>query len=71
VLHGRPYLASDDYTIADMAVFAYVHRADEAGIGLAAYPAVTDWIDRIRAQPGFLGTVHPYAIDPHAANELP
>ena len=31
------YLAGDAYTIADISVFAYVHRADEADLPLADY----------------------------------
>lgn len=71
VLRDRLFLLGDPYTIADMAVFAYTHRAGEAGLDLAAFPAVVAWIDRVRAQPGFLGVTYPYAIDPHAGRELP
>jgi len=70
-LATRAFLAGDTYTIADMAVFAYASRAEEAGLPLAPYPHVRDWIARVQAQPGFLATMHPYAIDPHSANELP
>ena len=34
-------------------VFAYVHRADEAGVPLSDYRNVVAWIDRIRAQPRY------------------
>jgi glutathione S-transferase len=70
-LAGRPFIAGDVYTIADMSLFAYVHRADEADLALADHPAVMRWIDRVRAQPGFLGTVYPYSIDPFSGGELP
>jgi glutathione S-transferase len=70
-LATRPFLAGDSYTIADMAVFAYASRAGEAGLSLDAYPHFRAWIARIEAQPGFLATMHPYAIDPHSVNELP
>jgi glutathione S-transferase len=70
-LATRPFLAGDIYTIADMAVFAYASRAEEAGLSLEPYPHFRGWIARIEAQPGFLATVHPYAIDPHSASELP
>ena len=53
-----------------MSIFAYVSRADEAGLPLAAYPGVARWVERVRAQPGFLEVVHPYSIDPHSALEL-
>jgi glutathione S-transferase len=70
-LSSRPFLAGKDYTIADMAVFAYASRAEEANLPLAAYPHIRDWVARVEAQPGFLATMWPYAIDPHSAGELP
>lgn len=70
-LAGRPWLAGTEYSIADIAVFAYVHRAEEAELPLADYPNVISWIDRVRAQPGFLAETFPYSIDPHSAGELP
>jgi glutathione S-transferase len=70
-LATRPFLAGERYTIADMSVFAYASRAEEAGLSLAAYPHVRDWIARVEAQPGFLPQMHPYSIDPHSGNELP
>jgi glutathione S-transferase len=70
-LATRPFLAGDSYTIADMAAFAYASRAGEAGLSLDAYPHFRAWIARVEAQPGFLATMHPYAIDPHSARDLP
>jgi glutathione S-transferase len=70
-LAPRPFIAGATYTIADMSLFAYVHRADEAGLALAGHPHVVRWIERVRAQPGFLGTVYPYSIDPFSGGELP
>jgi glutathione S-transferase len=70
-LATRPFLAGDIYTIADMAVFAYASRAEEAGLSLEPYPHFRAWVARIEAQPGFLATMHPYAIDPHSVKELP
>ena len=70
-LAQRPFIAGATYTIADMSLFAYVHRADEAGLAPADYPGIVGWIDRVRAQPGFLGKVYPYSLDPFSGNELP
>jgi glutathione S-transferase len=70
-LGSSAYLAGDSYTIADISVFAYVHRADEAGLPLSDFPNVVAWIERIRAQPRFLAEQFPYSIDPHSADELP
>jgi glutathione S-transferase len=70
-LAQRPFIAGDAYTIADIAVFAYGSRADEAGLPLASHGHLRAWIERVRAQPGFLAEAHPYAIDPHSGNDLP
>lgn len=70
-LSARPFIAGEEYTIADIALFAYTHRADEAGLPLREFPQVCAWIERVRAQPGFLDEHHPYSIDTHSSRELP
>ncbi|HJR11676.1 MAG TPA: glutathione S-transferase family protein [Rhodanobacteraceae bacterium] len=70
-LSTRSFLANDRYSIADMSVFAYGSRAEEAGIALAPYPHFRAWIARVQTQPGFLATMHPYSEDPHTVDELP
>lgn len=70
-LATRPFIAGERYTIADMSIFAYASRADEARLSLAPYPPLRAWIARVQAQPGFLATMHPYSIDPHSRHELP
>jgi glutathione S-transferase len=49
-----------ELSIADVSVFAYAHVAPDVGIDLDAYPAVSAWIERIRAQPGFVDDYLPY-----------
>jgi glutathione S-transferase len=46
-----PYLVGDGYTIADIALYAYTHVADEAGFDLSARPATRAWLDRVKSQP--------------------
>jgi glutathione S-transferase len=70
-LAKRPFIAGDHYTIADIAIFAYGGRAEEAGLGLEPYPDMRAWIDRVQSQPRFLAETYPYSIDPHSVNELP
>jgi glutathione S-transferase len=48
---GRDFLAHG-FTIADIALYAYTHVADEGGFDLAGYPHINAWIDRVAAQPG-------------------
>jgi glutathione S-transferase len=69
-LHTNDFLGGDQYTVADIAVFAYVHLADEANLPLHQYTNVTQWIDRVRSQEGFLAEIYPYSIDPCSVREL-
>jgi glutathione S-transferase len=50
-LAGREYLVGERYTIADIALYAYTHVADEAGFELTRYPAIGRWLGRVAAQP--------------------
>ena len=43
-----------DYSIADIALFAYTHVAHEGGFPLNDFPKIRAWIDRIKKQPGFV-----------------
>lgn len=52
-LQHRPFLTGDAYTIADIALYAYTHVADEGGYELGRYPRVCDWLARVARQPGF------------------
>ncbi len=50
--HG--WLTDAGPTIADLALFAYTHVADEGGFVLAEWPGVAGWIARVRALPGLV-----------------
>jgi glutathione S-transferase len=51
-LADRPFLVAERFTIADIALYAYTHVADEAGFELEDYPAIGAWLERVAAQPG-------------------
>jgi glutathione S-transferase len=59
-LAGREWIAADRYTVADIALWAYVHVAGDAGVDLAPRPAVAAWVERVRATPGFVDDLEPY-----------
>jgi glutathione S-transferase len=44
----------DDYTIADIALFAYTHVSHEGGFPLDDFPKIRGWIERVKGQPGFI-----------------
>lgn len=52
-LRGRSYLVANQYSLADIALFAYTHVAHEGGFDLAPYPNIRGWCDRIASQPGW------------------
>ena len=51
-LEGRNWFGPDKMNIADIALYAYTHVASEGGFHLSDYPAVSDWLARVSAQPG-------------------
>jgi len=50
-LATRPFFVGDRYSIADIALYAYTHVADEGGFDLGGHPAVRGWLERVRAEP--------------------
>lgn len=50
-LEGRGFFVGERYGIADIALYAYTHVAEEGGFDLAPYPAVRSWLARVAAQP--------------------
>lgn len=52
-LRQHPYLAGETYSVADIALYAYTHVADEGGYALDGYPAVGAWLARVAQQPRF------------------
>ena len=53
-LTKHPFLVGDRYSIADIALYAYTHVADEGGFELDRFPAILDWLARVQTQPGYM-----------------
>ncbi len=53
-LADHPFLVGDRYTIADIALYAYTHVADEGGFDLSGFPGILAWIDRVKSQPNHM-----------------
>jgi len=51
-LQDNDYFVGGRTTIADLALYAHTHVAPEGDFDLGAFPAVTDWLARIAAEPG-------------------
>jgi glutathione S-transferase len=56
---GRDFVAGDDYSVADIALYAYVHCAGDAGADPREHPSIAGWLDRVEAQPGFVNDLEP------------
>ena len=53
-LRSQDYFVGDRLSLADIALYAYTHVADEGGYDLAAYPHVQAWLARIAAVRGYV-----------------
>jgi glutathione S-transferase len=51
-LDGRQFLVGDGLTLADIALYAYTHVAEEGGFELEPYPAVRSWLERVASESG-------------------
>jgi glutathione S-transferase len=51
-LARNDFFAGNACSVADIALYAYTHTADQGGFQLDAYPAVTAWLKRVEADPG-------------------
>ena len=58
-LSTQAWFTGEDYGIADIALFAYSDVAAHGGFDLAPYPAVRDWLARVRRTPGFVPMAEP------------
>jgi len=50
-LGESPYLAGDEYTIADIATFPWLRSPSNQGVNMDEYPNVKRWFDAIDARP--------------------
>lgn len=60
-LEARNYVVGERLTIADISLCGYLFWPEEIGVDWDGYPAIREWLARIRAEPRW---VHPYALMP-------
>lgn len=53
-LADKDFIANDAYSIADIALYAYTHVADEGGFDLSNYPQIRAWLARVEEQAQFV-----------------
>ena len=54
-LESRKWFVADEFSLADICLFAYTHVADEANFDLEAYPEIIRWMERILTMDGHIG----------------
>jgi glutathione S-transferase len=53
-LQRHDWFAANHFSLADIALYAYTHCAEEGGFRLADYPAVNKWLTRVEATKNFV-----------------
>ena len=63
-LQMHDFFAAGRYTIADIALYAYTHVANECGYDLTGFPYVRAWLKRVAEQPGHVSMDwHPAVLE--------
>lgn len=53
-LKTHNYFVADQYSIADIALYAYTHVAEEGGYDLTKFEHVREWLARVANEPGHI-----------------
>ncbi|MFM9864369.1 MAG: glutathione S-transferase family protein [Micropepsaceae bacterium] len=53
-LKKHDWFADSAFSLADIALYAYTHCAEDGGFNLKQYPAVSAWLSRVAATKGFV-----------------
>jgi glutathione S-transferase len=53
-LDGREFFVGEGPTVADLALYAYTHVAEEGGFEMGRFAAIGAWLERVRALPGYV-----------------
>ena len=59
-LGSHDFFVADRYTVADVALYGYLQVAHEAGVDMAGFPNVGEWLERVREQPDHVADLEPY-----------
>ena len=54
-LQRTPFLVGEQYSIADIALYAYTHVAHQGGFDLSPYPGIQAWLQRVASHPKHVG----------------
>ena len=59
-LAQHAFFVSECYTIADIALYGYLHVAGDAGFNLEPYVHLLAWLERVQRHPGYVNDLAPY-----------
>lgn len=57
-LRERDFFVAKRFTIADVALYAYTHVAEEGGFELSRFSAIRNWLARVESQPRHVPITH-------------
>jgi glutathione S-transferase len=64
----RSYFVGERFTLADIALFGYMHVAHEAGVDTSSMDNLQAWLGRVRSQPRHVEDLAPYPENSHVGN---
>jgi glutathione S-transferase len=67
-LAERAYFVAERFTLADIALFGYMHVADEAGVDTASMRGLQAWLERMRSKPRHVDDLAPYPENARLGN---
>ena len=53
-LAKTPFFVGENYSLADIALYAYTHVAGDGDFDLGRFPAIRQWLARVETQPGYV-----------------
>jgi glutathione S-transferase len=62
-LATNAFFVGGRYSIADIAIYGYTHRAHEAGLDIQPYAHVRSWLGRVERQPRYVEDLEPYGAN--------
>jgi glutathione S-transferase len=63
-LATRDWFTGPQYGIADIALYAYTHVAEEGGFDLHPHPHICRWLQQVESQPGHIGLGQETSAEP-------
>jgi glutathione S-transferase len=57
-LATHSFFVAENYSIADIALYAYTHVAHQGGFQLERFPHIQSWLDRVARQPEHISMEH-------------